>query len=415
MQQRTAELDVSRQHLSEALHDAESANHAKSAFLATMSHEIRTPMNAIIGITQIELQKDGLPNEYVTALNHIYSSGNSLLGIINDILDLTKIESGKMELYSVEYDVPNFINDTVLLNIVRIGTKPIEFILDVSEHLPSKFIGDELRLKQILNNVLSNSIKYTEHGYVKLSVDHWATGADATLRFLIEDSGQGMKPDDLQKLFSEFARFNMKANQTTEGTGLGLMITKKLVEMMDGTIRVESEYGKGSRFTIEVKQMGVECDTMGPEVSERLRRFTFSDKRHEDNLQVVHVPMPYGKVLVVDDVRINLIVAEGLMRLYQLNIETADSGVQAIELIKSGKTYDVIFMDQMMPQMDGIEATQQLRALGYTGVIVALTANALVGNEEMFLGNGFDGFISKPIDTRHLDDLLNKFIRDKHS
>ena len=415
VQQRTEELDASQDHLRAALHDAEAANHAKSAFLATMSHEIRTPMNAIIGITQIELQKGNLPNEYVTALNHIYSSGNSLLGIINDILDLSKIESGKMELHSVEYDVPNFINDTVLLNIVRIGTKQIEFLLDVSENLPSRLVGDELRLKQILNNTLSNSIKYTERGYVKLSVTHTAEDADVTLRFTIEDSGQGMTPEDLKKLFSEFARFNMKANQTTEGTGLGLVITKKLVVMMGGNIHVESEYGKGSRFTIEVKQKGVECDTIGPEVSKKLCCFTYSNKRHEDNLQVVHVPMPYGKVLVVDDVRINLLVAEGLMRLYKLNVETVSSGFQAIDLIKSGKTYDIIFMDQMMPQMDGIESTQQLRALGYTGIIVALTANALVGNEDMFLNNGFDGFISKPIDTRHLDRLLHKFIAAVHS
>jgi len=415
VQQRTAELNVSRQHLSAALRDAEAANHAKSAFLATMSHEIRTPMNAIIGITQIELQKNNLPEEYITALNQIYSSGNSLLGIINDILDLSKIESGKMELCPVEYDMSSLINDTVLLNIVRIGKKQIEFMLEVSEHLPSKLVGDELRLKQILNNILSNSIKYTESGHVKLSVDHRAEGTDVMLRFIIEDSGQGMRPEDLKKLFSEFARFNLKANQTTEGTGLGLMITKKLVEMMGGTIHVESEYDKGSRFTVEVRQQVVECDAIGPEISEKLRHFTFSNKKHEDNLQVVHAPMPYGKVLVVDDVRINLIVAEGLMRSYQLNIETVDGGLQAIDLVKSGKTYDIIFMDQMMPQMDGIEATHELRALGYTGIIVALTANALVGNEEMFLHNGFDGFISKPIDTRHLDNLLNKFIRDKHS
>jgi len=415
VQSRTVELNISRQHLSLALHDAEAANRAKSAFLATMSHEIRTPMNAIIGITQIELQKSDLPNEYVTALNHIYSSGNSLLGIINDILDLSKIESGKMELHSIEYDMPNFINDTVLLNIVRIGTKQIEFILDVSENLPSRFVGDELRLKQILNNILSNSIKYTERGHVKLSVDHLAEDTSVTLRFMIEDSGQGMKPEDLTKLFSEFARFNANANQTTEGTGLGLMITKKLVEMMDGTIHVESTYGKGSRFTVEIRQKGVDCDAIGPEISARLRNFTFSNKRHEDSLQVVHAPMPYGKVLVVDDVRINLLVAEGLMMLYKLHVETVNSGLQAIDLVKSGKTYDVVFMDHMMPQMDGIETTQHLRALGYAGTIVALTANALVGNEEMFLHNGFDDFISKPIDTLHLDSILNKYIRDKHS
>jgi len=415
VQSRTTELDISRKKLSHALHDAETANRAKSAFLATMSHEIRTPLNAILGIAQIELQKGNLKNEYDTALNKIYSSGNNLLGIINDILDLSKIETGKMELEPVNYDVPQLISDTVLLNTVRIGSKKIEFILDVSANLPSKFFGDELRLKQILNNFLSNSIKYTQCGHVKLSVEHSTKGEDVVLRFIIEDTGQGMKPGDLKKLFSEFARFNMEANRTTEGAGLGLMITKKLVDMMDGTIHVESEYGKGSRFTVEVKQKAVECAVIGTEISERLRSLSFINAGRKVDFQVVHVPMPYGKVLVVDDVNINLYVAEGLMRLYKLNVETTNSGLQTIDLIKSGKTYDMIFMDHMMPEMDGIETTQQLRAMGYAGTIVALTANALVGNDEMFRQNGFDGFISKPIDTNHLDALLHKFIRDRRS
>ena len=415
VQQRTAELDISRQNLSVALQEAEAANRAKSAFLATMSHEIRTPMNAVIGIAQIELQKSGLSEEYVAALNKIYSSSTNLLGIINDILDLSKIETGKMELNPTEYDIPSFINDTVLLNIVRIGPKKIEFILDVCENLPSKFYGDELRLKQILNNLLSNSIKYTERGHVKLSVTHFPAGNDVVLRFIVEDTGQGMKPEDLKNLFIEFARFNTDANRATEGTGLGLMITKKLVEMMGGSIQVESEYGKGSQFIVEVKQKAVECSVIGPELLEKLQDYSLSGKKNKANMQIHHKPMPYGKVLVVDDVNINLYVAKGLLLPYQLDVETVNSGFQAIDLVKSGKNFDVIFMDHMMPQMDGIETTQQLRALGYTGVIVALTANALVGNEEMFLLNGFDGFISKPIDTRHLDTLLNKYIRERYS
>ena len=415
--QRTKELDTSREKLRAALQDAEAANRAKSAFLATMSHEIRTPMNAIIGITQIELQKKDLPDEHVVALEKILGSGNNLLGIINDILDLSKIESGKMELHPFEYDMPSLINDTTLFNVVRIGSKPVVFKLDISEHLPSRFFGDELRLKQILNNLLSNGIKYTARGHVKLSVDHTAEDKEdesITLRFVVEDTGQGMKPDDLAKLFTEFARFNVETNRNTEGTGLGLAITKKLVDMMGGTIRVESEYGKGSQFIVEIKQKTVKCGVIGRDLSDSLRNFTFSDKRRENILQLVHVPMPYGKVLVVDDVSINLHVAVGLMRPYQLNVETASSGFQAIDMIKSGKTYDVIFMDHMMPQMDGIEATHQLRTLGYTGAIVALTANALAGNDQMFLRSGFDGFISKPIDMRHLDAVLHTFIRAKY-
>jgi signal transduction histidine kinase/ActR/RegA family two-component response regulator len=415
VQQRTAELNLSRQELRIAFHDAETANRAKSAFLATMSHEIRTPMNAIIGIAQIELQRDDLPQRETEALDKIYNSGNNLLGIINDILDLSKIESGKLDLNPVVYDMPSLLHDTVQLNAVRIGAKQIKFFLDVNENLPSKFFGDDLRLKQILNNFLSNSIKYPESGHVKLSVNHLNNGKDTILQFVIEDTGQGMKPEDLKKLFSEFARFNTESNRATEGTGLGLMITKRLVEMMDGTIRVESEYGIGSKFTVEVRQKSVECEVIGADISEKLRNFTFINEKYRvKKQQLVHELMPYGKVLVVDDVPVNLYVAKGLMQTYKLNIETAGSGSQAIDMVKSGNVYDVIFMDHMMPLMDGIETTQKLRAMGYAGIIVALTANALVGNDEMFTKNGFDDYISKPIDVHKLNTLLDKYVRDKH-
>ncbi|MDR1811866.1 MAG: response regulator [Candidatus Fibromonas sp.] len=394
---------------------AETANRTKSSFLATMSHEIRTPMSAIIGMAQIQLQKENLPDEYASVFQKINNSGNNLLGIINDILDMSKIETGKMELNPAEYDVPSLINDAVQLNIVRIGSKPIEFMLDASETLPSKLFGDELRLKQILNNLLSNAIKYTGKGQVKLSVSHSLEGESVMLRFVVRDSGQGMKSEDRERLFSEYLRFNAEANRATEGTGLGLNITKKLVEMMDGTIAVESEYGWGSTFTVTVRQKAVECRAIGPELAKRLRNFTFTGDKQAAQLRITHEPMPYGSVLVVDDVETNLYVAEGLLSPYKLKIETADSGFAAIEKIQGGKTYDVIFMDHMMPKMDGIETTEKLRELGYKGVIVALTANALVGNAEMFAQHGFDEFIPKPIDISHLNAVLNKFVRDRHS
>ena len=404
--------------LVESRQAAEAATRSKSEFLAAMSHEIRTPLNAIIGIAQIQLQKKNLPEEYVTALEKINASGDSLLGIINDILDLSKIEIGKMELHPGEYSVPHLINDAVQLNIIRIGSKPIDFTLDIDESLPSKMYGDELRLKQILNNLLSNAIKYTKKGQVKLSVSHVAVGDDVILRFVIRDTGQGMRREDKERLFSQYRRFNADANRATEGTGLGLNITKKLIEMMDGTIGVESEYEKGSMFFVTARQGAVECAPIGSEVAKKLRNFTFTSGRQAVALEIDNEPMPYGSVLVVDDVETNLYVAKGLLAPYGLNIETAESGFEAIEktatAMANGNTYDIIFMDHMMPKMDGIEAAQKLRERGYHGPIVALTANALVGNDEMFARHGFDGFISKPIDTLRLNEVLNQFIRGKH-
>ena len=393
---------------------AEAATRSKSEFLATMSHEIRTPMNAIIGITQIQFQKEDLPDEYKTAFEQIYASGNNLLGIINDILDISKIETGKMELNPEEYDVPSLINDAVQINIVRIGSKRITFTLDLDENLPLKLCGDELRIKQILNNLLSNAIKYTEKGSVKLSVDHFPDGKDVMLRFIVADTGQGVKGEDKARLFSEYLRLNAETNRTTEGSGLGLNIAKKLAEMMNGTISFESEYGKGSTFIVTVKQKAVKCSTIGAEIANNLRGFTYISDRQTARMRIAREPMPYGSVLVVDDVESNLYVAEGLLSPYKLKVETAVSGFATIEKILSGKTYDIIFMDHMMPKMDGIETTEKLRDLGYKGVIVALTANALIGNDEMFSQHGFDGFISKPIDIRYFDNVLKKFIRDRH-
>jgi len=232
------------------------------------------------------------------------------------------------------------------------------------------------------------------------------------LHFKVEDTGQGMKPEDRDRIFTEYSRFNAKANRTTEGTGIGMSITKTLVEMMDGMIMVESEYGKGSIFTVMVKQATVDCDAIGFQLVQQLKNFTY----HADGFtsHTAHDQMSYGKVLVVDDVDINLYVAEGMMSQYGLQIDTALSGFIAIDMVNAGNVYDVIFMDHMMPQMDGIETTKKLRDMGYSGGIVALTANALVGNSEMFLENGFDGFISKPIDIVQLDVILNEFVRDKH-
>jgi CheY-like chemotaxis protein/nitrogen-specific signal transduction histidine kinase/HPt (histidine-containing phosphotransfer) domain-containing protein len=394
----------------------ETASKAKSQFLANMSHEIRTPMNAILGIAEIQLQRGKFELETEEALTKIYNSGNLLLGIINDILDLSKIEAGKLELSPCQYEVASAINDTVMLNMMRIGSKHIEFKLSVDENIPVQLIGDELRIKQILNNLLSNAFKYTEKGEVTLSISvekEKAQPENVMLMFRVSDTGQGMTKEQIEKLFDEYARFNTEANRTTEGTGLGMSITRNLIQMMDGDIAVKSEAGRGSVFTVRLPQGRAGSGVLGKELAEGLTKFERNAAKQMRKSQIVFEPMPYGSILLVDDVESNLYVAKGLMAPYEMSIDTVMSGFEAIEKIKEGKVYDIVFMDHMMPKMDGIEAAQRIRALGYAPPIVALTANAIVGQADVFLANGFDGFISKPIDVRQLNAVLKKFVRDK--
>jgi signal transduction histidine kinase/CheY-like chemotaxis protein/HPt (histidine-containing phosphotransfer) domain-containing protein/HAMP domain-containing protein len=401
--------------LREAVDAAEDASRSKSAFLANMSHEIRTPMNAILGITEIQMENESLPGETQLALSKIYNAGDLLLGIINDILDMSKIEADKLELVYVKYGVASLINDTVQLNMMRFENKPINFKLIVDENIPSMLMGDELRIKQILNNLLSNAAKYTASGEVIFSVGFEPYGDESkvSLVFRIRDTGQGMTQDQVSKLFDAYSRFNMEVNRTIEGTGLGMSITWNLIQVMGGDIFVESEAGKGSEFIVVLPQGTTNSETLGTEVAEKLRQFRLHSMSQKKT-KVEREPMPYGSVLVVDDMEENLYVAKGILAPYGLKIETAKSGFEAIKNLESGTKYDIIFMDHMMPSMDGIETTTIIRRnLKYTDPIVALTADAVTGRSEMFLANGFDAFISKPIKTRFLNDILNKYIRDK--
>jgi signal transduction histidine kinase/CheY-like chemotaxis protein len=389
----------------------------KSDFLAKMSHEIRTPMNAILGITEIQLQDRSLREDLREALGKIYNSGDLLLGIINDILDFSKIEAGKMELVPVKYYISSMINDVVQLNKIKNENKPIDFKLKVDEFLPAELFGDELRIKQILNNLLSNAFKYTEKGEVLLSVSVEQTrvvSTNATIIFKVCDTGQGMTQDQIHKIFDEYSRFNLEANRTTQGTGLGMSITRNLVYMMEGTISVDSSPGEGTVITVKLPQrIESSAAPIGKETAEALQQFKMSSASQTEKSQIIYDPMPYGSVLVVDDVETNLYVAKGLLSPYELAIDTAVSGFETIDKVKAGGVYDIIFMDHMMPKMDGIETTKILRETGYNKPIIALTANALVGQAEMFMRNGFDGFISKPIDVRQLNTTLNKMVRDK--
>jgi signal transduction histidine kinase/DNA-binding response OmpR family regulator/HAMP domain-containing protein len=423
--------------LLEAAQAAEAASKAKSDFLAKMSHEIRTPMNAILGITEILLAGGTSPRETLEGLDKIHCSADLLLGIINDILDLAKVEAGKLQLIPDKYDVASLINDTVHLNLMRLGSTPVEFKLDVDENIPAQLFGDALRIKQILNNLLSNAFKYTEHGEITLSIsvesgngqddahepgleNHGEPSSPAappeasevTLTFRVRDTGRGMTAEQMGKLFDEYTRFREDANRTISGTGLGMPITRNLIQLMRGEIVVESEPDKGSVFTVRLPQGSIDAGVLGREVAENLRLFRADHVPQMKTAQLIYEPMPYGKILVVDDVETNLYVAKGLMRRYHLQIDTAASGFEAIEKIQGNGEYDVVFMDHMMPRMDGMEATKILRGQGYTRPIVALTANVVLGQAEIFLANGFDNVLAKPIDLRQLNAMLNKLVRD---
>jgi len=396
---------------------AEESSKAKSDFLAKMSHEIRTPMNAILGIAEIQLQNEAHSDIIKEAFSRIYNSGDLLLGIINDILDLSKIEAGKLILIPAQYDIASLIYDTVQLNIIRFESKPIEFILDINENIPLLLIGDELRIKQILNNLLSNAFKYTDEGSVTLSVytePSMQENSDRTLVFIVSDTGQGMTAEQINLLGTEYSRFNTESNRKTEGAGLGMNITYNLIKIMNGSISIESTPGMGSTFTVTLPQGCVGTSVLGKELADNLMRLNFDSTMKIRNIQIKREYMPYGSVLIVDDVESNLYVAKGLMSPYGLTIDTVTSGFEAVDKIRDGSSYDIIFMDHMMPKMDGIEATKLIRGFGYTKPIVVLTANIIAGQAEKFIENGFDDFISKPIDMRQLNMVLNKLIRDKY-
>ena len=419
---------------------AREATHAKSKFLAFMSHEMRTPMNAIIGISGIELENETHTPDVRDAFGKINKSGRTFLGLINDILDLSKAETGKLEVVPVKYETAGLISDTALLNAILIGDKPVKLVVKADENLPLVLIGDDLRIRQILNNILSNAIKYTDEGTVTLtvacdnnygyavysdnvaSVDSYGYAAYndkekakdvVNLIFTIEDTGQGLTGEQLATLYDEYAMFNKDTNRKTEGSGLGMSITKKLVDLMNGRIEAKSEAGAGSTFTVILPQEPVNTTPIGKELAASLSNLKLTPDREKKKL--IHKYMPDCKVLIVDDIAENIFVAKGLMKPYGLQADSAESGFEALEKVRAGNIYDIIFMDHMMPEMDGIETVKILREEGYVHPVIALTANVVAGIKETYIENGFDDFLPKPFDTIELDGFLKKYRRSEQT
>jgi signal transduction histidine kinase/CheY-like chemotaxis protein/HPt (histidine-containing phosphotransfer) domain-containing protein len=516
------EINIQNRRLADLREESEMANRTKTSFLASMSHEIRTPMNAITGMTEL-LLRSGLSNEAKGYVQDIKKAGNNLISIINDILDFSKVEAGKMEIIPVKYQLSSLIHDTVNIIRMRIMEKSIRFYTNIDGKIPNNLIGDEVRLRQILLNLLSNAAKFTDKGHISLTIlQESKTNDHVVLRFIVTDTGKGISPEDQKKLFGEFVQVDLKRNRGMEGTGLGLAITRKLCAVMGGEIKVESEYGKGSTFSAVIPQgvdssepfasvddaeskkvliyerrlvysqsacwsldnMGVKY-TMVPtmeEFSEALFREEWSlvlssyglhDKIRQvmerpaavypggkvpqlalmvewgtevyiSNVRLMSLPVqtlsianilngkadsedyhesfnkvqhtyPNAKILVVDDIPTNLKVTEGLVAPYEIGVDTCLSGQEAIELVKRNR-YDVVFMDHMMPEMDGIEATSIIREWerenmpGYNIPIIALTANAVSGVKEMFMESGFNDFLAKPIEVTKLDEILAMWI-----
>ena len=386
---------------------ADEANAAKSRFLANMSHEIRTPINAVIGMDEMILRESS-EEEIRGYASGIMSAGKTLLALINDILDLSKVEEGKMEIIPVRYELSSMVNNLVNIISGRAEKKGLKFCVEVDPHIPKDLVGDEIRIRQCALNILTNAVKYTEKGSVTLKFSYkdmeegaGSDGRNIALTLSVTDTGIGMKPEDLEKLLKPYQRIDEKRNRQIEGTGLGMSITSQLLHLMGSRLEVESEYGMGTCMSFTIVQQAVSSE----EIGKYDLKYRHSGKGIPEYSEMFHAPD--ARILVVDDTDINLLVMRNLLKKTQIQIDTASSGSEALTL-NSSNTYDALFIDHMMPDMDGLETLKKLRGSGrnLNAPAIALTANAISGAREMYIEAGFDGYLSKPVESEKLEMLL---------